>query len=105
MFHVKHSENKRAGRAPKKAENAAFLALQVGLIGPLVDAFLAKYAAEWTPTSLGLKAVKDPNKIFQIRAGTQVRAGTARKIIAVIDKHAPGFSHRFVSEFAKGKIK
>ena len=87
MFHVK-----RRGRM---SENDPFSALSVAMIGPLVEHFLAKTDG-WTATKLGRVACKDPSRIHDLRQGVEIRSGTAKRIISVIDQEAPGLRHKFL---------
>jgi hypothetical protein len=85
------------------ATKSAISALSEAYLPQIVEAFLASKAGEkWTPTSLGRAALKDPNRVFQIRDGMAVRPATAQKILAVIDREAPGFSERTAKKIARG---
>lgn len=72
------------------AEKTKISALCVAFIGPVVELFLVKNE-DWSATRLGREALKDPGKIGMLRKGTQLRPETARKLIATMEKAAPGF--------------
>ena len=84
-------------------KKTAVSALSVALVLPIVEAFLKKHPGKFTATSLGKAAVKDPNRIHELRAGAQVRKETAHKILAVIDRAVPNFSTEFVAKYQGGK--
>lgn len=70
-------------------------ALSLVFVGDIVEAFLRKHE-DWSATRLGTVAVKDPGKVGRMRQGVQPRTETARKILATIEKAAPGFAADFV---------
>lgn len=78
-------------------KNDAISALCVAFIKPIVEDFLRKNS-DWSATRLGREALKDPGKVGMLRRGTQLRAGTAKKLLKTIDKAAPGFAENFVRE-------
>jgi hypothetical protein len=71
--------------------------LAVGLVAPMVEDFLEKAGADWSPTRLGREACKDPSRVFRIREGREIRTSTAVALIAVMDSAVPGFSTAFVN--------
>lgn len=77
------------------AEKTKMIALCAAFVGPLVEAFLAEHD-DWSATRLGREALKDPGKIGMMRRGTQLRTGTARKVVETIDRAKPGFCAKFL---------
>lgn len=43
------------------------------------------------PTTFGVRALKDPNFVFQLRDGRSPRAPTLEKVSAFIKANPPGF--------------
>lgn len=48
-----------------------------------VEAYLR--ATKMPPTRFGREALRDPNFVFNLRAGRQLRASTARRVEAFLD--------------------
>lgn len=66
-----------------------------GHIRPLVDAFLKEMGEDLNATRMGKEVLQDPNFVFMLRLGREVRIGTAEKVVDYVERKRPGFTRQF----------